>query len=457
MTEHNGSDKQIAAAFSLGFICYLLPRLFQGTPWLLFVCLLLRLPSFLWAVFSLKKRKGILLGFPVFFVAQLLQYADVLGKSTEALLFAAAGTLLFSLLRYASFVLNRIMVRKTGSLFAVFIFPVFATLVEFLINKSGIGNFLNPVTAVYDIPVLLQGVHVIGEAGMTFLLFMFYAFLFAAVALPGKKRIVSLCIAVLTAAAPIAYGVNRLTAETETLGTIKAAMAYTYKIDFFGGDDGSLRSAETQMTALKDEMRQAVIDGADIFLCHEEYLCVSEEDWDVCKQQAAAICRELSLPLMLTADIKIKDSKGQNRAAIIDGNGDLLLDVEKTSLVPLIESTNYIEGTGRLITIPLRIGDRVYQTSVAICFDANDYFLCKSLAQDTELLFVPAWEWDNVNLVQVRNICARAVEAGLTMVKPTYDGFSTVIDPLGRIISQTDTRGLYESVTYAEFPVSICR
>ena len=118
----------------------------------------------------------------------------------------------------------------------------------------------------------------------------------------------------------------------------------------------------------------------------------------------------------------------------------------------------YVKGNG---TIPTVRTEKCVLSAV-ICFDDsyisfNHGFGAKLSEEfrNTDILFVPSWDWASVATAHTKSAEFRAVENGYALVKPTYDGLSAVVDRYGRelYLSDIEEHG-YDSVRCIDVPAA---
>lgn len=147
---------------------------------------------------------------------------------------------------------------------------------------------------------------------------------------------------------------------------------------------------------------------------------------------------------------------GENRVIFIDSEGEIQFNYEKTKLVPGLEDEEYIAGNGIIpnVSIELSNGNQVKLAAV-ICMDSNYVgYIRDGVKSDTEILLAPSWDWKPIDDYHNRWVIYRSVENGFSTTRSTYDGYTTAIDPYGRVLmtSHTDNTG-YENVVFSDVPI----
>lgn len=90
-----------------------------------------------------------------------------------------------------------------------------------------------------------------------------------------------------------------------------------------------------------------------------------------------------------------------------------------------------------------------------ICNDSNFVsFVRGGIERDTQVFLVPTWDWEPIDDYHNKWVIYRSIENGFSMVRSTYDGYTTATDQYGRVIMTCDTDSVgYEHVSFADVPV----
>lgn len=125
----------------------------------------------------------------------------------------------------------------------------------------------------------------------------------------------------------------------------------------------------------------------------------------------------------------------------------------KYSIIPILED-DYAPGNGIIPTSVVNINGTPVKIAFAICYDSNFPHYFKQIPDDTQLLILPSWDWDGVSYVH-GHLCGNlAIENRVSLVKPTYDGYTVAVNPYGKILDFKSTKETgYESVQVVEMPI----
>jgi len=92
-------------------------------------------------------------------------------------------------------------------------------------------------------------------------------------------------------------------------------------------------------------------------------------------------------------------------------------------------------GDGRLPVIATDEG----RMAGAICYDADfPEFIRQAGQRSADLLIVPANEWKEIKDIHVHMAAFRAIENGVSLVRPAASGISSAFDPWGRVLGVSD-------------------
>ena len=99
--------------------------------------------------------------------------------------------------------------------------------------------------------------------------------------------------------------------------------------------------------------------------------------------------------------------------------------------------------------VETRIGD----VAGAICYDLDFPAMIRSVGRGgATLLVAPSNDWPEIKVTHSRLARVRAVENGISLLRPTSSGISFAADPYGRIVAEVDY--FVTEVLLAIFPVA---
>jgi apolipoprotein N-acyltransferase len=125
----------------------------------------------------------------------------------------------------------------------------------------------------------------------------------------------------------------------------------------------------------------------------------------------------------------------ENKLVLIDPQGHVLVSYLKSHAVMGWEAGIMKLGDGQLPVIATDEG----RIAGAICFDADfPEFIRQAGQRSAGLLIVPANEWREIKDIHVHMAAFRAIENGVSLVRPAASGTSSAFDPWGRVLGVAD-------------------
>jgi apolipoprotein N-acyltransferase len=195
--------------------------------------------------------------------------------------------------------------------------------------------------------------------------------------------------------------------------------------------------------------RGAARAGAKVVAWSEASGYVFKEDEQALLDRAAAVARDEGIYLELGM-VFILPTTGfptnENRSILIDPTGAIRWDYHKATMVP---------GDGNALgPAELPVVDTPYgRLSVVICFDADFPWLVRQAGRrGVDVLLVPSSDWGPVGPVHADMTVVRAIENGVSILRPTRKGLSLAVDPHGRTLARADYFAGDDQTMMAELP-----
>lgn len=253
----------------------------------------------------------------------------------------------------------------------------------------------------------------------------------------------------------ISFGIVNLYPNLPDTGSVRVA----YTTGPYGGDYLSYTAVpEEECIALMERsVREAAEQGAEILVFTEEAFEINNGEEDAFLERCCEAAKENGINVLVGLDVKDENGgtgrKNRNLIALIDPDGEILSTYLKTKLIPVIEA-DYIRGNGDIPSHVIKAGGREIKVSYLICYDSNFPEYVKQIDNDTDILFLPSWDWAAIKGIHLKMCCAIAAENRVCILKPTYDGYSIAVNPDGKIIHITDTDVTgYEKVHIVDIPL----
>jgi apolipoprotein N-acyltransferase len=359
------------------------------------------------------------------------------------------------------FIVDRLFYKQLPACLSTMILPGTFVTIEFLTHFTMVGSYGVTAYTQSSFPVLVQSVSLIGCFGLTFIILWFGPVLLHAVRKEKNwKGLLALYMAVLCSL--IVYGGVRLhnapTTEERNVRTASIVGPYYQKFSDVNADP--LPFDET-LAYFKSEVDRAVEDGAKILCWNEEAFDILENREDEWLATAKELAKTYDLVLILPYEMGDMDNSNggliSNKLMIIQPDGSMT-SYFKTHMVPVTEAPYYVKGNSEIPSIRTKHG----VLTAIICFDDSYISFMHGFGAkvnkdfpNTDILFAPSWDWEDIAEAHSTLTKFRAVENGYALVKPTYDGISVAIDRYGRELLEEDTAQIgYDSVCCVDVPVA---
>lgn len=199
-----------------------------------------------------------------------------------------------------------------------------------------------------------------------------------------------------------------------------------------------------------EDSRQAVRAGAKIVVWQEGALWVLEEDEDAFIERGREFARQHDVYLAMGLMVLPRDEAPtyrENKVILIDPSGSLMWEYLKSQPVPGDIDT---PGDGQVPTQDTPYG----QIASVICFDLDWPYISRQAGMaGVDLMLVPADDWLPIDPVHSHMAAITAIGNGFSMIRPTYEGLSIVVDYQGRVLAAMDDFTTEEVVMIADVPM----
>lgn len=452
MSNHQKSGNSFGSYILLifGFLCLIAPKvhapdILWGPSTLLWLIIFFYL-----SIYS-KKRSMVRLTCLLFVIGYVIRYMGMVsGLIANIILLLPFAVAVFIIM-----LISRGLLAKKGSLLLSLLPPALWILLYYGTTLIRVPGAARIDFYFFDMKTLIQSEALVGSFGMNFII-VWSSVLFA-LAL-GKKKMRHAMIGLTIYVLLFAFGLVRLMSAPET-DMIKVAYATgPYMGDFVNFWDVD---PEETLASISKSAETAADLGASILAMNEETATVDDVDVDAFIDGLKTIAMKNRIHLLVGMDIPDTDmsdeGKNYNRIVWISPEGQVLTEYNKYNIIPLIES-DYVMGDGNLKSFSINIGKRSVNVAAAICYDSNFSLYLSTMDPDVDILFLPSWDWDGITDIHYHMCGTAAVEQGVTMLKPTYDGYTIASDPYGKVLTLTHTKDTgFESVQIVELPVERTR
>lgn len=377
----------------------------------------------------------------------------------------------FSLLPY---LLDRILSRHLPVLLRIFFFPSLAITIPFVLGSFGTwGAKANGI----DDLAMLQLVSVTGISGISFLIYWT-----ATVAneiwekKSNRKAVMKLGVAFLAVLTLVyAFGMIRLRLAYQPERSMLAAgmgsdpflrdelmKAFPVLVQADPNQPEKMEAVRNSMKKRFHEMVSASMalaaSGFELVVWSEAAVMIFEEDERSLIESAAGEAREKKVYLGISAAVYQNKSRSnqpglqplfKNKLILISPRGNKEWEYGKSILVPGMEAAITIPGDRRMKTsgAPIKI-------TGAICYELDfPVHIRQAAMQHADMLLAPANDWEAIKNIHARMARLRAIENGISMLRPATGGVSIAVDPFGRILSQVDAYICKNAPLTASIPI----
>ncbi len=167
--------------------------------------------------------------------------------------------------------------------------------------------------------------------------------------------------------------------------------------------------------------------------------------------RASELARRYGIHLALGINLfPTQNGPRENKAVWIDPEGEVAWEYRKSFLMPTHEAAQVVPGSREMPTLEGPWG----RIALVICYDlGNPGFVRQAAQRDVDLLVVPTGDSAETGRFHAEMARIRAVEQGVSIVRPAAGGITTVIDPYGRVLAARDHRSGSPGALTALVPV----
>lgn len=346
------------------------------------------------------------------------------------------------------YLLDRLVARRLPVFLSTLIFPAASVILEWLISLSGLGTLGSVVNSQGGVLTLGQASSVVGIWGILFLITWCAPAVNTAWEIGPTQRSAQRAIAPLLAVLVlvVAAGSARLAFAEQPSSTVRVAgltadrelqeaMEAPSIQEVAVGSTAVRESARAEFAPVVDELftrtESTARDGARIVAWAEAAGFVLKEDEEAMVDRARQIATEHEIYLQL-AIVTVLDTDtfpyAENRAIMVDPEGNVSWNYPKT-VHPFGDNAVFEPGPGELPTVSTPYGT----LSTIICYDADYPALVRQAGRaGVDILLVPSNDWQPIDIMHAQASHFRAIENGLTLVRPTGSGVSVTVNHLGR-------------------------
>lgn len=204
------------------------------------------------------------------------------------------------------------------------------------------------------------------------------------------------------------------------------------------------------LAAIKQLTEKAAFNQAKIVAFQEFAMTIREEDQEKLIEDYQQIAMENQVYLSITYAYFSEEEKGKNKHLIMDNKGQVKIDYTKRYLLgfgEIGETAVFKKGAESIQTVDTPYG----RIGASICRDMSfSAYIRQAGRKHVDIMIAPSYDFPK-SIGPSDSI--RAVEYGLSFVRPTYNGITYAQDYHGRILAQMDSDQTKDGILYADVPI----
>lgn len=408
-----------------------------------------------------KSKKAIVLAYIIMMLSSFVSFKGVTHIEGPIEYVVLAG---MAFIFFLPFLLDKLIGMRYKGFISTLTLPLAGVTVEYLFSIiSPYATWGSLSYSQFGNLPLMQLLSVTGIWGISFIMYWFYssvnwiwenAFCMEEIT-KGTAVFVSILIFIL-----LAGGLR--VAMFKAPSTVKIASIsvphYQFWKDIDPITDGS-GYAETNIAKLKKELsghqeklldltEREARDGARIIFWHEGDGLVFKDDEARFIEQVSEIAKKYNSYVMMSlAAFKPGINSIENKTVMIDNDGKMKFQYEKTYIVP---GDNDVKGDGIIKYVDTPYG----RIGSAICYDMDfQSYLTQAGKKNIDILLVPGSDWKEIDPIHTEMASFRAVENGFNFVRQAQKGYSLSANYLGQTISSMDYFNTDDKVMISHVPM----
>lgn len=395
--------------------------------------------------------KWILISFAVYYVAMFAFFGDYTGSGSfiiNALAYIMCLPIFF--IPYILFAVYS----KYDSFFYTLIFPVGIVITDFIGMLTILSPGMNIGYRFFYVTPLIQCASLIGAAGLSFIIGWFISSVVTMISRKFKKRyVLAAILSAIVLVSAFIFGVIRLDNPSETSKYVHAAWATGPELSS-EGLEWEIISYEENMESFLATSEEASQNGAEILIYAEEAFGIDKSRIEEFLNVARTKAQESNMAILISFDLETDGDDGcENCVYFINKNGEIAGKYIKHMVIPIVEA-GFIRGDGTFGQSSETFECGEVDMAYSICYDGNFEVYARRMQNDADLYLYPSWDWAPIENNHTMIAGFRAVENGITLLKPTCYGRSVMYDSYGKIIYETHTKNGFEKVYTFDAPLS---
>lgn len=202
---------------------------------------------------------------------------------------------------------------------------------------------------------------------------------------------------------------------------------------------------------LLEQTGRAATEGAKIIFWAEGNGMVIKPNESSLIQHASALAVEKKIYLGMSVEVFNSREKNpvENKIILFKPDGSIAWEYFKHFPVG-IENETMVKGTGGIKTLQTPYG----KIAAVICFDSDFIRFAREAGKaNADILFAPSNDWQAIAVFRGKITRFRALENGVTLVRPTSHGVTEMVDSKGKMIFSNNYFENPDTILLADVPV----
>lgn len=391
--------------------------------------------------------RGLVVGFVAFYAAWCVQWRGVVRVPWAAFLVAGA---LVALVGFLPYVFDRLLAQRLRGLKSTLVFPTALVTMEYLFNALGPnGSWGSLAYTQYGNLPLMQLVSLTGLWGVSFLIGWgagTAAYIFDPRRVGAERVRAGAAFAIVLLAA-LVYGGARLALPHAGGPTLRVA---TVSPQYENNENYEETLAAQIQEYLYERSAREALAGAKMILWAEDSFAVWKRDEPATLERAREFAQRHGVYFGVAYGVRVEEGsrRYENKSVMFTPAGEVAWEYLKTHPVPGYEEKYMVRGGAAAPAHNAPAG----RFAAAICYDADFPNYMRQTAP-SDLLIIHADDWRAITPLHARMSVFRAVELGVSLVRPTLNGLSLAADYRGEILAAMNHFDSADRLMTASVPV----
>jgi apolipoprotein N-acyltransferase len=204
---------------------------------------------------------------------------------------------------------------------------------------------------------------------------------------------------------------------------------------------------------LLDDSRREARAGAKIVVWTEGAALVFTQDFPALIEKAQLLAKEEGIYLLMGVGYIHRERpqpRVDNLAVLVTPQGEVAFTYRKAHEIPPASFVTLL-GKGPVSTHDSQYG----RLAGAICFDLDHPGYARQVGRaGADILLAPYGDWETIKNLHASMAAFRAIENGISLVRPAKGGLSSAVDPYGRVLASMDEFTAQQRIMVAQVPYS---